>query len=136
MKKIFILLMACFMLVNSVGYTVYAHFCDDELKQASLIVDTGKSCCADEQDAPKPSEKEDMSCCSEKDVHVVIKDQFVKSELSFSALSQPVLYINTFSFIQVDIYQSPVTSHQLLLSEGDISPPPDLNLLHSVFRIW
>jgi len=127
--------MACFLLVNSVGYTVYAHFCDDELKQASLIVDTGKSCCADEQESPKPSKKEDMSCCSEKDVHVVLKDQFVKSELSFSALNQPVLFINTHSLIQFRVYQSPVTSHQLLLSEGDISPPPDLNLLHSVFRI-
>jgi hypothetical protein len=127
--------MACFLLVNSVGYTVYAHFCDNELKQASLIVDTGKSCCADEQETTKPSKQEDMSCCSEQDVHVVIKDQFVKSELSFSALTQPVLFINSIFKIEHLADFTQLTTHNSQLIIGNFSPPPDLNLLHSVFRI-
>lgn len=127
--------MACFLLVNSVGYTVYAHFCDDELKQASLIVDTGKSCCADEQETTKPSKQEDMSCCSEQDVHVVIKDQFVKSELSFSALNQPVLFINSVFKIEYLANFTQLTTHNSQLIIQNSSPPPDLNLLHSVFRI-
>lgn len=127
--------MACFLFVNSVGYTVYAHFCDDELKQASVIVDTGKSCCADEQEAPNTTKKDDMSCCAEKDVHVVLKDQFVKSELSFSVLIQPVLFINSVFKIEHLADFTQFTTHNSQLLIGNFSPPPDLNLLHSVFRI-
>lgn len=126
--------MAIFLLINSVGYTVYAHYCNDELKDTSVIA-KAESCCEEEIPTTNDDSKNEMSCCAEKDVHIVIKDHFVKSESSFSVLTQPVLFINTHSFLQFSVYQSPVTSHQEFISEGDNFDPPDLNLLHSLFRI-
>jgi hypothetical protein len=133
-KKAFVTLMAIFLLVSSVGFTIYAHYCNDELKETSVIAKT-KSCCDEEATTPVKESKEEMSCCAEKDVHIVIKDHFVKSESSFSVLTQPVLFINTYSLMQFSVYQSPVTNHQVFIFEGDNCDPPDLNLLHSVFRI-
>ena len=126
--------MAVFLLINSVGYTIYAHYCDDELKTASLIVKS-ESCCEEDSNADVPAASTGMSCCAEKNIHVVIKDQFLKSELSFNTISQPVLFLNTISYSQ--LFTNQVEFNQPLLSfvAEDKSPPPDLNILYSVFRI-
>lgn len=126
--------MAIFLLINSVGYTVYAHYCNDELKDTSVIA-KAESCCEEETPATENASEDEMSCCAEKDVHIVIKDHFVKSESSFSVLTQPVYILNSNVIIAFNFYELPTTNYQLRISEGDSSPPADLNLLNSVFRI-
>lgn len=122
--------MAVFLLINSVGYTVYAHYCNDQLEDASIIAKT-ESCC---EEVPSP-ETDDMSCCAEKDVHIVIKDHFVKSELSFNAISQPVLFISSDFVSDYFKNNSPFIIHNSPFIIGNSSPPPDLTILNSVFRI-
>ncbi len=126
--------MAIFLLINSVGYTIYAHYCDDELKTTSLIVKS-ESCCEDDANEDIPAVSSGMSCCAEKDIHIVLKDQFLKSELSFNAISQPVLFLNTISYSQFFLIKVESNQSQLAFVAEDKSSPPDLNILHSVFRI-
>lgn len=127
--------MAIFLLINSIGYTVYAHYCNDELKETSIL-SKAKSCCEEEPESTKTSKDVPMSCCAEKDVLVVIKDQFVKSELSFQALSQPVLFINNTFTLLFSSIQLPVVANISPLYIKDLGPPSvRLNVLYSVFRI-
>ena len=126
--------MAIFLLINSVGYTIYAHYCDDELKTTSIIVKS-ESCCEDDASGDMPVATETKSCCAEKDIHVVLKDQFLKSELSFNAISQPVLFLNSISYTSLYINQVDLNQPSLIINVEEKSPPPDLNILHSVFRI-
>lgn len=132
--------MALFLLLNSVGYTVYAHYCDDELQEASLLVNTTDSCCDDEESDsdPQPSETNtNMSCCAEQDVLVKIKDHFVKSELNFNAIQLPVLYLNN-SFLHESLlvgFIANTNHYNGLTSDPPRKPIPDLGLLYSVFRI-
>lgn len=126
--------MAIFLLINSVGYTIYAHYCDDVLKTTSLIVKS-ESCCDEDASADIPVSSSGMSCCAEKGIHIVLKDQFLKSELSFNAISQPVLFLNTISYSQFFLNQVEFNQPLLAFVAEDKSPPPDLNILHSVFRI-
>ena len=126
--------MAFFLLINSVGYTIYAHYCDDELQDTSLMV-KAESCCEEETSSDIPTNDEPKSCCAEKDVHIVLKDQFVKSELSFSALTLPVLFINSPALLQFNASILPFTAYHSPVNAADCSPPQDLNILHSIFRI-
>lgn len=139
MKKLFIISMALFLLINSVGYTVYAHYCDDELKEASLLVNTNDSCCEEETEGVMPASDDNtnMSCCAEQDVLVKIKDHFVKSELTFSPIQLPVMYLSN-SLLHESIVFSFISDNNLskqVSFEPPRKPIPDLGLLYSVFRI-
>jgi len=126
--------MAFFLLINSVGYTIYAHYCDDELQNTSLMV-KAESCCEDDAPSDNPIKTESKSCCAEKDIHVVIKDHFEKSEQSFSALSQPVLFLNALPQFSYNALELPNIGKHSISNEVDVSPPRDLTILHAVFRI-
>lgn len=123
--------MASFLLLNSVGYNVYAHYCNDEWKESSIIVKTTESCCDEESEEPT----QESSCCAEDKVLVVIKDHFVKSDLNFSTLELPVFYLN-------NLYSNllfSLSNQQQVYTGSVYDPPPqaipDLQLLYSVFRI-
>ncbi len=125
--------MASFLLLNSVGYNVYAHYCNDELKETSILVKTTESCCEEEE---SEATTQTSSCCAEDKVLVVIKDHFVKSDVGFSSLSQPIFYLNNhFSDLS---FSCTIPQNQLNIGSIYDPPPqiiPDLNLLYSVFRI-
>lgn len=125
--------MAIFLLINSVGYTIYAHYCDEELIDTSILVDNTKSCCEDEAET-KPKE-EPMSCCKEKGTHVVIKDHFVKSEIKLSEVYQPVFQINLFDYQNVISLKSNSLFNPNRIDRPPISNFPDIIILQSVFRI-
>lgn len=128
--------MAIFLLINSIGYTVYAHFCNDELKQTSLIVDTVEPCCSDEETEMPSEDIADMSCCQEEGVLLVIKDQFVKSEFNLNSFTQVPFIVNNFLQINHLNLSTQFSQNELLL----IKDPPNINtldksILLSVFRI-
>lgn len=128
--------MAFFLLINSVGYTVYAHYCDDELKDTSILVNTNEACCEEESVSTSPEADDSMGCCKEQDVHVVLKDQFVKSESGFHHYHLPIIYLNDTRPIMLSGLQSVYANNYFNLFT---SPPhrsiPDITLLLGVFRI-
>lgn len=128
--------MAFFLLINSVGYTVYAHYCDDELRNTSILVNTNDACCEDEPGSTPLETEEAMGCCKEQDVHVVLKDQFVKSESSSHHYSLPIIYLNDTHPIMLSGLQSAYSNNYFNLFT---SPPNrsilDITLLLGVFRI-
>lgn len=69
-----IIFLALFLLFNSVGISVYAHYCGEDLQNTSLIVEAEKSCCSDE------SEEEPMGCCNDEHKLIKIEDEFLKVE--------------------------------------------------------
>ena len=132
--------MAIFLLINSVGYTVYAHYCDDELQEASLLVNTTESCCAEESTETEPLSAEAsgaMSCCEEQDLLVKIEDQFVKSELSFQAIELPIMYLSISYVNELNIGPFAYSNSHLPSTFSD--PPdqtsPNFHILYSIFRI-
>lgn len=129
--------MAVFLLINSVGYTVYAHYCDDELQETSILVNTNKSCCADEEEPPAEEKSMEMGCCAEQNVWVKIKDHFVKAEQDFNLTNLPLVYISHRIFYADDYNMSPQSLEQTITN---LSDPPDIStpkraILFSVFRI-
>lgn len=125
MKKGFIFLMSMFLLLNSIGYNVYAHYCGDDLRETSIIVETQKSCCEDDA--------EPMDCCDNKSHHVKIEDDFIKTvsiDLDYSVVAILTNFLN---------FHSISTIHCGFISNWNISPHlklyPNLNILYSNFRI-
>lgn len=114
-----------FLLLNSIGYNVYAHYCGEDLRETSLIVETEKSCCEDEA--------EPMDCCDNKAHHVKIEDDFLKT--AHIDLEHPTFAILT-SFFK---YQSIILKETNSVVYFDISPHlnsfTNLNILYSNFRI-
>lgn len=129
--------MAVFLLLNSVGYTVYAHYCDDELQDTSILVNTNKSCCSDEQEEPAEQSTSEMGCCAEQNVWVKIKDHFVKAEQDFNLNNIPVAYISNNIFYADDytwnLQYSKFTFTRL--SDPPDNSIPERSILFSVFRI-
>lgn len=130
--------MAIFLLINSVGYTVYAHYCDDELQEASLLVNTNESCCTENTEETEAiPNSEAMSCCEEQDVLVKIEDQFVKSELSFNAIELPVFYF-TISYLNefnTGIFANSSSIYTSIITDPPNRSTPNINILYSIFRI-
>ncbi len=129
--------MAVFLLINSVGYTVYAHYCDDELQETSILVNTNKSCCADEEEVPAEEKSMEMGCCAEQNVWVKIKDHFVKAEQDFNLTNLPLVYISHHIFDTDDYSLSLQCAEQTITK---LSDPPDIStpertILFSIFRI-
>ncbi len=132
--------MAIFLLINSVGYTVYAHYCDNELQEASLLVNTTESCCAEEATETEPLSAEAsgvMSCCEEQDLLVKIEDQFVKSELSFQAIELPVMYlsISYVNELNFGLFANSNRPYFLPFSDPPDQISPNFHILYSIFRI-
>ncbi len=129
--------MAVFLLLNSVGYTVYAHYCDDELQETSILVNTNKSCCADDEEVPVEETSSEMGCCAEQNVWVKIKDHFVKAEQDFNLNNIPVVYIAHNIFYADDFTLGIQYSERAITKLSD--PPdritPERSILFSVFRI-
>lgn len=123
-----------FLLLNSVGYTVYAHYCDNELVDTSVILNNTSSCCEEENAIPV-QEKGLMSCCKEKGTHVVIKDQFVKSEIKLVDIIQPLICLNLKDFLcSFSVNPNQYNINQRI-DRPPIQIPPNLTILYSVFRI-
>jgi hypothetical protein len=129
--------MSIFLLINSIGYSVYAHYCNDELKETSLLVNTNKSCCAIESTEHEAESAEAMSCCEEQDVLIKIEDQFVKSELNFQAIVLPVLHLSVSFVNEMNIALFANVESYFLSNFSD--PPdrtlPSLHVLLCIFRI-
>jgi hypothetical protein len=129
--------MSIFLLINSIGYSVYAHYCNDELKETSLLVNTNKSCCAIESTEHEAESAEAMSCCEEQDVLIKIEDQFVKSELNFQAIVLPVLHLSVSFVNEMNIALFANVESYFLSNFYD--PPdrtlPNLHVLLCIFRI-
>ncbi len=125
MKKVFIFLMTMFLLLNSIGYNVYAHYCGDDLRETSIIVETEKSCCEDES--------EPMECCDNKAHHIKIEDDFLKTVNV--DIDHPTFAIITW-FIQ---YKSIIDNESKTIIQLDTSQHYssflNLNILYSNFRI-
>jgi hypothetical protein len=127
--------MAVFLLLNSVGYTVYAHYCDDMLKDASLILNTTESCCAEEEQSnTEPSE---MDCCQEQDVLIKIEDQFLKSDVSNAETTLPILYLSSINLPNINFIQrhAECKLNRHFLDKHKGIPVEDITILQQVFRI-
>lgn len=125
MKKVFIFLMTMFLLLNSIGYNVYAHYCGEDLRETSIIVETEKSCC--EEDA------EPMDCCDNKAHQVKIEDDFLKTvKIDIEYPSYAILnwYINFIS--SADLANN---ANEYFDVSPHIPNQPKLNILFSNFRI-
>lgn len=61
------------------GFIFAAHFCGDEMKSASIIVDATSACC--EADVSDAKTAEDTGCCKNEYQLFKISDQFITSEL-------------------------------------------------------
>ncbi len=129
--------MAIFLLLNSVGYTVYAHYCDDKLKETSILVNTNNTCCADDEEAPIEENTSEMGCCAEQNLRIKIIDHFVKAEQDFNLSNSPVIYISNSIFYADDTAWNFQHSKYTFVKES--GPPdiifPDRSILFSIFRI-
>jgi hypothetical protein len=119
---------------------VYAHYCDDELQETSLLVNTNESCCAedtDEAEGTLASSENDMSCCAEQNVLVKIEDQFVKSELSFIAIDLPVFYfaVSYVNEFNTGLFANTSSNYTFLITDPPDRSSPNINILYSIFRI-
>lgn len=118
--------MTMFLLLNSIGFNVYAHYCGDDLRQTSIIVETEKSCCEDEA--------EPMDCCDNKAHHVIIEDDFIKTivntdiELPTFAILTWIVEYNSISLLE----NNTVTNHNI---SPHLSKNSKLNILYSNIRI-
>ncbi len=65
--------MCLYLLLNTVGYNVYAHFCGEEL-QATAIMVKAESCCDEDTGM-----KNRPGCCKEEVKQVVIKTEYLVS---------------------------------------------------------
>lgn len=125
MKKGFIFLMTMFLLLNSIGFNVYAHYCGDDLRDTSLIVQIEKSCC---EDGDEP-----MECCDNKAHLIKIEDDFIKTvniDLEYPSFAILTLFISFSSLtelVNISIVNFDISPHLTLKS--------NLNILYSNFRI-
>lgn len=132
MKKGFSILLCLYLLMNTIGYNVYAHFCGDDLKETSVIVDTG-SCCSDDEE--KANAGEDMSCCTDEVKQVIIKDDYLK--VPSLKINDPLvfeLFVIPFNLITV-AEALPVSAfiiHNDTPPEGRKTP---IHIINQVFRI-
>lgn len=125
MKKVFIFLMTMFLLLNSIGYNVYAHYCGEDLRETSIIIETEKSCCEDDA--------ESMDCCDNKAHQVKIEDDFLKTvniDIEYPCFAILNWYINFIS--TADLAKN---SDEYFDISPHISIQPKLNILYSNFRI-
>ncbi|MEN9369795.1 MAG: hypothetical protein RI952_660 [Bacteroidota bacterium] len=88
------------------GFIFAAHFCGDEMKSASIIVDATSACC--EADVKEVNTSEDTGCCKNEYQLFKISDQFIPSELL--KVDIPILAIQNNSvttpyFIAFERYQ-------------------------------
>lgn len=117
--------MTLFLLLNSIGYNVYAHYCGDSLKDTSLIIETEKSCCEDES--------EPMDCCDNKAHHVKIEDHFIKTvnvDVDHHILAIASWFIINYQFVSI------TTVEEFSIDDSILLPPKDnLTILYSNFRI-
>lgn len=117
--------MTLFLLLNSIGYNVYAHYCGDSLKNTSLILETEKSCCEDDS---KP-----MDCCDNKSHHVKIEDDFIKT--TNVDVDHHVLAIVSWSIINYHLLYF-TNVEDFAIDDTILLPPKDnLTILYSNFRI-
>lgn len=117
--------MTLFLLLNSIGYNVYAHYCGDSLRDTSLIIETEKSCCEDDS--------EPMDCCDNKAHHVKIEDDFIKTvnvDIDHHALAIVSWFIINYHFENSTILEEASTEDSYLLYFKD-----NLTILYSNFRI-
>lgn len=63
--------MCLYLLLNTVGYNVYAHFCGEELRATAIMVKT-ESCCEEDMGM-----KTKPGCCKEEVKQVVIKTEYL-----------------------------------------------------------
>ena len=127
MKKAFTIALSLFILLNLTGYSVYAHYCDQDLTETSLLLSIDESCC--------PDELPTSTCCNDEQKLIIIKDFFVHST-SQNVLIQSVV-IPSFNLIAFDEQWLNPWNVQLASSKFFVQRihPPDLNILFSVFLI-
>ena len=127
MKKVLTIALTLFLLLNLTGYSVYAHYCEEDLTETSLLLSIDESCCPDELPA--------SSCCNDEQKLIIIKDFFVRSTLqehTHHIAVLPVLYINDFNNQTVFSLECKRVVYQ---NNSLIIDPPDLNILYSTFLI-
>lgn len=95
MKKFLCITLGLYLLLNTVGYTVYAHFCGDKLTETSVIT-SAESCC--EHEETSASEKEKSSCCKEESKQIILKDEYLKAQSE-----------NQFISLDIDIFLLPLS---------------------------
>jgi hypothetical protein len=118
--------------MNTVGYNVYAHFCGNDLKATSLIVET-ESCCGDDEDANGMMQDEE-GCCTEEIKQVIIKDDYLK--VATEKVNTPVV-LCLFILPVHHIYS--VETNLVSVNEyTDTSPPGrkvPISIAFQIFRI-
>lgn len=88
------------------GFIFAAHFCGDEMKSASIIVDATSACC--EADVSDAKTAEDTGCCKNEYQLFKISDQFISSQLlqvDFPILAIQINSVATPFFIAFERYQ-------------------------------
>lgn len=89
------------------GFIFAAHFCGDEMKSASIIVDATSACC--EADVSDAKTAEDTGCCKNEYQLFKISDQFISSQLlqvDFPILAIQINSVTTPFSIAFERYQA------------------------------
>ena len=129
-----IIFLSLFLLINSVGVSVYAHYCGDNLQDTSIVVESNKSCCADEGE----EESESMECCNEEHKLVKLEDEFLKVEKV--ELNHSIAQLHWIAINSIQLLQFNTISYADVFSPGkhlhkEIHRHNNKQVLFSVFRI-
>jgi hypothetical protein len=121
MKRASVFLFVAYLLLTTVGYSVYLHFCGDELMKTSVFMQ--KSCCGDE-------DKDD--CCKNEVKEIRLADNYIPENFK-PVIHLPVLA--TFSIPVSEVFVSRIESSSFGFC--DHSPPfkDQSTSLLQVFRI-
>lgn len=127
MKKAWTLLLALYLLLNTIGYNVYAHFCGDSLVETSILF-AAESCCGDEG----PEEEE--GCCKNEVEQVQLDSRFLpKDNLTILHSCKPGIAL----FYKEQRPSFPLL--RIICPDQSIHSPPlgnkDIPILYQVFRI-
>ena len=118
-------MMAINILLSTMGYLFVAHFCAGEMKSASMIINTTRSCCGAGEKESKSTE-ENTGCCKDEYQFFKIKDQFVPSfqvQINFPIIAVPLTrpempicasLVKCYSLHKIEYPPGAVQQHQLV----------------------
>lgn len=127
MRGLITFVMSILLFLNTVGVSVFAHYCAGDLTQSSILVNVAEPCCDDETEA-------ESSCCHDEEQRIVIDDQFLKKVEQGGIAFQ--LFQTSFYAIRTnkkDIYS--FLDHPLNSYVHNFGRPPDRQILFGNFRI-
>lgn len=122
MKRAFAIFICIYLLFNTVGFTLYAHFCGNRLVNTEIYTEKEDSCCS--------KRKKPMDCCKTEIKSVQLAIQYLPETLT----ANPAI-------AQVQLIRDPISLHTEQPSKAVDYPiyshhaPPERCILYQLFRI-